>query len=236
VPSSQRSTAEDPFAALYGTLLHSDQGLAALRSAVEDLRNDPLVLRDSLMTLLRSDVAVQRVAERSSVHANGFAKIVLRVGGGCSVRLHVWHPRNGRWVEDTMPHGHRWEFASWIVIGTLQETTFTEATHGVIYKRLAYRRKADGKQHLAADGYAPLRTDQTIVHPVGTVYARARSMIHTATPKGEGLVASLVLQGPRRFDPTPVYVRRGVERDHDDWPVRPDEVHALVSEVAAAIR
>lgn len=237
VPSSQPpSTADDPFTVLYGTVLRSDRGLHALRSAAEDLRDDPFVLRDSLRTLLLNDEAVERVAVRSSVHANGFAKIVLHVGGGCSVRLHVWHPHNGRWIRDTMPHGHRWEFASWIVIGTLHEITFTEAADGVIYQRLAYRRKADGKQDLAPDGCAPLRTDQTVVHPAGTVYARAHSMIHTATPAGEGLVASLVLQGPRRFDPTPVYIRRGVEPDHDDWPVRPDDVHALVSEVAAALQ
>ena len=232
MPSQPRSPARAPLSALFW----SAHDIGALQTTAEEWRDDPAPVRDVLRNLANTAAALEAIAERSSVHANGFAKIVLLKGKRSSVRLHVWHRNNGRWVPDTMPHGHRWAFASWILTGELRETTFQEEAGGLRYERLAYRRLPDGRYELRPDGYAPLQPDGAFVRTAGTVYTRDRSVLHTATPAGDGLVASLVLQGPRRFDPTPVYRRPGVPHDHREWEVSADQVQELLSEVEAAIR
>lgn len=232
MPSQPRSPTRAPLSALFW----SAHDITALQTTAEGWRDDPFPVRDALRNLVNNAAALEGIARRSSVHANGFAKIVLLKGKRSSIRLHVWHRSNGRWVPDTMPHGHRWEFASWILTGELRETTFREAAGGVRYERLAYRRLPNGRYALDPDGDAPLRPDRSYIRTAGTVYTRDRSVLHTATPHGHGLVAALVLQGPRRFDPTPVYRRPGVPHDHREWRVSADKVQELVSEVEAAIR
>jgi hypothetical protein len=186
------------------------------------------------MALLRSEEAVSQISARSSVYANGFAKIVLHASDHYNVRLHIWHRRNGRWVPDVDPHGPRWEFASWIVAGTLRETTFVESAAGLRYERFAYSSGPQGT-FLAPDGWARLRPATVIERQRGVVYTRSRQMTHTTTPHGDSLVASLVLHSSRRFDPTPVYMRPNVERDHSNWPISPSDLRSIMSEVAAEI-
>lgn len=231
MPSHPRSPARAPLSALFW----SAHDITALRTTAEEWRDDPSPVRDALRNLVHSGAALEGIARRSSVHANGFAKIVLLVGKHSSIRLHVWHRSNGRWVPDTMPHGHRWEFASWILTGQLRETTFQEVARGIRYERLAYRRLPDGRYELSPDGHAALRANDVFDRTAGTIYTRNRSVLHTATPAGQGLVASLVLQGPRQFDPTPVYRRPGVRHDHREWDMTTSQVQELVSEVEAAI-
>ncbi len=144
--SHPRSTTEDPFSDLYESRLRSRHDLSALLHLAEDLRDDPALLERSLATVLRSRAAMDQIAERSSVHANGFAKIVLHAGAAAQARLHVWHRRNGRWVPDDDPRGHRWEFASWVVIGRLQETTFAKTADGAPLRAVWYSRRPDGKR------------------------------------------------------------------------------------------
>ena len=72
--------------------------------------------------------------------------------------------------------------------------------------------------------------------PAGTVYHRDRNVVHTVTPAGHNdLVASLVLQGPRSFSPTPVYLPPGEAPEHREDRISLDELAALLGEVAAAV-
>lgn len=236
MPSSpRRSTPRDLFTPSSDPFSGPEPDLHTLQNVIEDLRRDPQILRSFLQALLSDDEALGAVAKRSSVHANGFAKIVLHPGLKWSVRLHVWHHHNGRWVPDSMPHGHRWEFASWIVVGALLETTFVESADGVPYDRFAYGRRTDDEAYLYWIGPARLQTVAALVHGTDTIYTRSRSMIHTATPTGDGVVATLVLQGPRQLERTPVYIRCHGKPDPDEWPVSIDRVRVLVAEVSRAL-
>lgn len=238
MPDSPLSThTDDPLESLHAHLVESRAELPELRRRAEALRDLPHDVVESLTALLSagSHEGLKAVSEQSSVHANGFAKIVLHAGGGYGVRLHIWKPSDGLWVPDTQPHGHRWVFASWIMIGALREVVFVEGSGGSAYRRHAYGRDENDRAYLAADGGATLRQVRVVERREGHVYGRQEDILHTATPVGDDLVASLVLQGPHRPDPTPVYSPAGQEPARGEEPIGPDRLQSLLAEVVAAL-
>ncbi len=234
----------DPLSAVHadlvqgGTSLTSEESLKLLRGSVDVLSGQPRRLRAGLTALLSDADRLTVAVAQSSIHPNGFAKIVVCSGGGYSVRLHVWKKRSGLWVADTQPHGHRWVFTSWIVVGTLREVVFTryarDSATGIPYDRYAYSRKGSHPE-LVFQGPAILYEQEPIDRIAGEVYGRAQDVLHTATPVGDDLVASLVLQGPHHPAPTPVYVPTGQEPHRDEEDLGHDRLRSLAAEVAAAI-
>jgi hypothetical protein len=211
--------------------------LRLLLRAASRLSDHPDRLGRWLQSILDSPDQLALVADRSSVHPNGFAKIVLHAGSRYSVRLHVWKRRAGLWVEDTQPHGHRWVFASWVVVGTVREVVFFSRERpgsGVRYDWYDYSRGQFGPQ-LQLIGTAALDRGDVIDRGAGVVYGRARDTLHTATPVGEDLVASLVLQGPHHPEPTPVYVESGQEPLQEELTLSVGEVRSLIGEVIATL-
>jgi len=224
--------ARDPLAPLPGHLHRSGAGLPELRRTAAELRGDTEILRTSLRLLTDDIDALTAVANRSYTHPNGFTKIVLHLGGGYGVRLHVWYAEPPDYGADTNPHGHRWEFASWIVVGELREEIFVEADTGTRHNRFDYSRR-NGRADLHRTGTAALQRVGEIARPAGTVYGRARDKVHTVSPTGRGLVVSLVLQGPTAFEPTLVYQPQ--ERPaHEETRLTPDRLQVVLHDVQAA--
>jgi hypothetical protein len=223
----------DTLGALPDQFRQSNARLPELLRMAGELRDHPEVLRSALQSL-RGDVdALRAVAVRSSTHPNKFTKIVLYEGRGYGVRLHVWHPEPPEYGLDTDPHGHRWEFASWIVVGALREEIFTEAADGTWHGRFAYSRQ-DGRPHLRRMGEVTLRRVKVIERGAGDVYCRARSVVHTASPAVHDLVATLVLQGPTAFEPTHVY-QPEPRPEHEETPLTPERVRAVLGDVVAVL-
>jgi hypothetical protein len=132
------TTTYHPLERLLEPLLKARADLANMRRTTEALRDRAALLRSAL-NVVRSDADVlEVVANRSSIHHNGFGKVVLSRGAGWSLRLHVWTS----WIrsdgDDVNPHGHRWAFTSWIITGTLRETRFDIAHQGRQFHRYAY--------------------------------------------------------------------------------------------------
>ena len=207
----------------------------AVREAAAKVKGAPDQFRDALMSLQDGGSALVDVAERSSWHPNGFAKVVLQVGAGWSVRLHVWRPIGRSRVVDAKPHGHRWEFASWIIAGVLRETTFQKATSGERFDVCDYCRHEDGSAYLSPRGTATLKPEARFDHSAGTVYRRSGSVLHTAEPVGDGLVATLVFQGRCSRASAPVYLRSGTPPIHREIPLSVGNVRTLLQDVAAVV-
>jgi hypothetical protein len=215
--------------------LRDVRDLAGLEQAAERLRDEPVRLRTALSALLDDRTRLEDVAKECRLHPNGFAKLVLHAGEHYGIRLHVWPAERDVRAGETDPHGHRWDFASWIVVGALRETTFVEDPAGEQYHRHQYHGVDHGEAVLFDAGKGTLRRAQTIDRPTGTIYRRSRTELHTAAPLGTGVVASLVLQRPHVPDPADVYraERAGSE------PVPPlsaDRVAELLAAVVEAIR
>lgn len=213
-------------------------GTAHLLDALGLLVHDPRLLADWLRSLRDDPDATREVAWRSYRHPNGFAKLVLHnAQPQFCVRMHVWGPGSGRRGE-TNPHSHRWDFASTVLVGAgLTITEYAEcATGGVLHERFWYGRGADpGSSELLVDGIARLRTlGSRSIQPHGR-YTTDTQAVHTVDPLGASLVATLVVQGPRRVGRTIVYRTPGAGAEQRNGILDELDVRLLVEDVLAAI-
>jgi len=234
VPHENKSA--DPIGDIFGNLEGSRPGLDELGDEAESVRDGPWKLRRSLQALLGDEDGLARVAKRSAYHANGFAKIVLHLGADCGVRLHVWRPRHRLGTRPPDPHGHRWEFASWVVTGVLREVRYAEAPAGELFEVRDYGRRPDGSIFCHPNGSVTLAPVQLVYRSAGEVYRCERSVWHTAAPAGGGLAASLVLQGERSIGSTKVYRRPGRPANGHEPSLSPGELRLLLGDVVATIR
>ncbi len=218
---------------------HDDEGgqttpqdIAYLRVAAEQYRHSPELLWTHLHAVLHKEDLLSRLAADSAFHPNGFIKIALLPEESPRVRLHVWPLRaRDRFVS---PHGHRWPFASWIITGSLRETTYIEGPRGQVFDVWGYNGVDSGELQ-------PLRTcrlarQRTARHEEGQVYARDRQEVHDAYPVGDGIVASLVVQGPVAGEHTPVYRPPGDPELLRNSPITPAELKPLLDQVAKTLQ
>jgi hypothetical protein len=220
--------------------------LDRLADAGHRLRSRPDVLRSHLRFLASSPDRLAEVSRSAYWHVNGFAKIKLVERDDFCVRLHVWPAGKDR-TGDRDPHSHRWDFASWIVVGPgLSEMHFTVTdssdTGGLRHVEYDYGRCRAGDRHgkprlKPGGGVAWLRAKAPLVRDYDSVYACSHTVIHTVAPApGGDLVATIVLQGPPLADSNAVYRSYG----HRHFPAleRPidlTDLGVLIRAVEAAI-
>lgn len=216
--------------------LRDDPDLTRLRRAAAGWRSDDR-LRRSLVAMLHDDDRLARVADASCVHPNGFAKIVPFGRAESGVRLHLWRSSDRR-PDDVvaLAHGHRWDFASWIIVGALRETLFEEGASGSPVDHYDYGRTPAGTAYLRGRRTAHLATASRTTWRADDVYTRYGRELHSAKPDGEDLVASLVVQGRRRSGPTSVYTMPGQSPADDDQPVSVPELRILLAEIADVLQ
>lgn len=211
--------------------------LPRLLTTAERLAADPSAVASMLALIRASPTTLVEVGGRAVWHPNGFAKIVLYRddGRGLAVRLHVW-PEGGARRADSHPHSHRWEFASALLVGPgLRITEFAECAAGDPYERCSYSGSGPHADGLAATGRIGLRRTGETVWVAGAAYPCATSVVHTVEPLGHALMATLVLQGPRRSASTVVYRRGRRVRDERPVPLRLGELERILDEVAGRL-
>jgi hypothetical protein len=134
------------------------------------------------------------------------------------------------------PHGHRWEFASWVVAGAgVAERTYAVAVpdepDARSFVRLDYRRPGDSGRLDPTGQRSWLRQIQNRRLGLGEINLCGLDVVHTVEPVGSGLVATVLLQGRDRAESTTVF--RVDERDHGPLEVRlrVDELERLFVDV-----
>jgi hypothetical protein len=210
-------SADEFGAALDRRLAGSSPSLADLHATAEWLRVNPDILTAAIEALRADEASRAAVAARSYWHPNGFAKVVLRAGARHSVRLHVWSDRRP-WSGDLNPHGHRWEFASWVLSGGLREAFYSEVAAADedavgVFHRCLYGRDADCRYLRPIRDVALYQTSQT-TRAAGAVYGCAGSVVHAVDPVGPAPIATVVVQGPPAVDSTVVYLHPDAPREH----------------------
>lgn len=189
--------------------------LAGSRAAVDLLDALELLLRDRpalvgwLRSLAGSPGLLDEVVDSSYWHANGFAKLVLYNTPDFRVRLHVWLAGENRRGEPD-PHSHRWDFASTVLTGAgldiaeSRELAERRSAADVACTRYVY----DGFEMVEdldeLKGVYLHETRRFAVRP-GNRYTTETTTIHTVAPKGNDLVATLLVQGPHVSSATAVY-------------------------------
>lgn len=198
-------------------------------------------IRRLLLDLVRDEETAAAIACRSSIHANGFVKIVLERSLGMTVRLHVW---DTALVPDTdLPeniHDHVWAFASVVLVGELDEERFVENAAGMPADRYRYVRDRatlpPGK--LERSGSVHLRKSAELVHEAGVPYRVDSSLLHRARNiRDHGLGATLAIMGVQRQPNASVFAAPdcAVRLDEEDAALSIDDTVRLVTLVADAI-
>jgi hypothetical protein len=216
--------------------VHPVAYLARLLTAAERLKREPELILSHLELLRSQPDLLDEVRRRSYWHSNGFAKIKIIVEDHFCVRLHIWPPGANR-RGDVNPHKHRWEFASWVLLGQgLVESYFTESdsedVEAVAHIRCDYGPSSQGG-FLYPRGVAWLRKRSTHRLSAGTIYPCSREVLHTVAPDGDQLVATVVLQGPVIENTAKVYLHPDGPPEEPQRPISAAELDDLLAEVEA---
>jgi hypothetical protein len=197
-----------PLAPVAGRLAGS-RAAADLLGALELLLRDRSALVDWLRSLVDDPERLSAVVAASYWHANGFAKLVLHDTPEFRIRLHVWPAGKNRRGEPD-PHSHRWDFASTVLTGDGLDIVESEELR-------ERRTPADlACTRYVYDGFEMVEDDDQLkdvfLHEIhkfvvrqGNRYTTETATIHTVAPKGNDLVATLLVQGPHVSDATAVY-------------------------------
>lgn len=237
MPATPTCAASRELVAEIDDALRPATGLAGLLDAAQRVRDKPKLVRSRLAFLRSHQERLAEVASRAYWHSNGFAKIKLLEGRGFTVRLHVWPAGTGR--GEVNPHGHRWEFASWILTGNGMTEAYYEPAEADDVDATRYIRcdygLPGGPGPLRPRGTQLLRVRELMQRPAGTVYTCALENLHTVAPIGDGLVATVVLQGPARIPSAPVFVRADRGPEPAPRPIPPAELSDLLGLVDTSV-
>jgi hypothetical protein len=196
-----------------------------------------------LQGLVRDEERLIEVASRSSVHANGFMKIVLERKPGWALRLHVWKDAAAAERESHTEniHDHIWPFSSRILIGGLSEERFLKRENGEVAREYEYVRESRPfvmRGDLRFLGQAHLIRDSEIDHREGDVYNIDTEVLHRATGLvDQELNVTLALTGPIQKKYAKVYSLEGATAQSDplDNRLSPDEVLVALNLITGAI-
>jgi hypothetical protein len=207
-----------------------------LAAALDLLLADRAALLGWFRSILADPAALARVVAGSYWHANGFAKLVLHDGRGFRIRLHVWPAGEDRRGESD-PHSHRWDFASTVLTGTgLEVVEYVELPTSACDEDVESVRYSYYGRSLVPETKVFLHLDREFDVLTGDRYTTVTSRIHTVAPKGNDLVATLLVQGPHINPEAAVYGDDDLDsRASLGRAVDADAVRALVTDVAATL-
>jgi hypothetical protein len=232
MPGELLSRISTPFAAEHDEL-------AALSGVLRSMSLHEI--RRFLLGIARNENVIAAVARRSSVHANGFVKVVLERERGMALRLHVWHADKARDTElEENIHDHVWAFASVVLIGQLDEERYAEHSAGLLADRYRYIRDRATLPpgNLRRAGSARLTRTAELSHPAGTSYRVDSSLLHRARSiTDNGLGATLAIMGVQRKPNASVFAEpdRAARKDVEQGALSIDDTVTLVRSVADAI-
>ncbi|BCL26836.1 hypothetical protein GCM10017557_16950 [Streptomyces aurantiacus] len=196
-----------------------------------------------LQEFVSNAAMLETVAGRSSIHANGFTKLVLERHSGIALRLHIWEPgeRDAELLQTENIHDHVWPFASRVLIGGLHEERFDFSRAGPLMDHYQYvrGRATLPPGNLVLDGQARLDMLADLSHSAGNVYEVDNTVLHRARIIGDAeCTATLVMTGRPRVTPASVYAPTGVNVREDlrESRLSADSVLGLLEIVIEALK
>jgi hypothetical protein len=204
--------------------------IAFLERVAKTIATSPEDVVSLLGACLSSLPLLTSLTEHAYVHPNGFAKFVIFDPEDLPVklRLHVWtgSDRLRKLEDDQNVHGHRWTFASAVIAGQgLDISEFVAVTSGgERYHSYQYKPggwdiadnadNGDNTSELPTDAselqlVGHVRLDRSVRYTLspGDAYACDIGTLHTVRTHGNGLTATMVVQGPSLLTSAPVYRR-----------------------------
>lgn len=159
-----------------------------------------LLLMAEKYVLCADSRTLQDLSRKSHFHDNGFLKLTLfeTSDQAFRIRLHVW--KNG--AEDVNIHNHRYDFASLVVSGVIENRRWRLSEAGKMIKVFQYSsRDENGEYRLARRGQAYLTPCEPEMYAKGDWYRMGHDDLHTAKAVVNGPVVTMCLQDRRMLKP-----------------------------------
>jgi hypothetical protein len=182
----------------------SDEPDALVQALIELVQ--PSQFRAIISAIVNDEQLLQQAINRSSIHNNGFLKLILVSNPNYQLRLHVWDTRESEFAVQESVHSHTADFASVIVHGGYRHEVFRESTTGENYFSYRYHASRGARSFtLTSTGPKHLQRVSDAYLQEHTVYTLAGDILHRVVPRPTCLTASLVLQGPPAYSRVLVY-------------------------------
>jgi len=173
-----------------------------------------LVLRYSSSDVLRclidevcsDDVLMLKCAKLSERHPLGFDKLVVFSSSYYDIRIHVWWPDEPRQREDI--HNHRFSFASAVITGTIEVSSYQLRGGGVAMTRLKEGRTDQNVYQYKVLGDASVWNMSALMLAKGSSYYMDGTVLHRVDVMSNSLVATLFIRGPQERDITTILTER----------------------------
>jgi hypothetical protein len=181
--------------------------LSAMREFLASPRV-PVWAGDTLEKILKNPDHLTEIAAQSFAHPNGFDSIPLENRHPAyRVRLHVWWPEDALVTEDV--HNHAWSFASRILSGALNFTTYRATDLGAPFFHYPWRLGDDGTYDSGAVRTVNLAPALNACLPTGVYYTFDLNELHRVAPvKTQQPVSTLVILGKMQRNGTDVYTEQ----------------------------
>lgn len=178
-----------------------------VRERLAEFRDESTLKR--LFENIRSDEEwLEEIARRSYSHDNGFDKLVLCAfkDPDRKLRLHVWDSAiTPQSPSETNVHNHRWNFCSTVLCGEFQFEMYEQVTEGVGFEKYEYAPKQEKEYSLRHRGKEHLEKTFSGRLPRGVEYSISHDVIHRTFVGGDGVTATLMMQGTEQKPTTSVY-------------------------------
>lgn len=153
---------------------------------------------DSVREMLQDPATLAELGGRSYAHANGFDKVVLATHpqNHWKLRLHVW-PQNHTADQQENIHNHRWDFASAVLVGSLDAEYFAiqKDEDGPLEAYEYFSPETSSQYDFDLQGSARATTLDLNTLTSDAEYGLAFDVFHRVA-LSKGPAATLVLQGP----------------------------------------
>jgi hypothetical protein len=195
---SEMNTVLDELEASTGRRLTASHDLLpSLRAIVDDL-SVPGRLNAVLQSVLNQPAQLDRIAQKSYTHENGFDALTLVMSDKppYTLRLHIWWPDHRSLYAEHI-HNHSWDFSSAILVGAYRFQTFEVAVLGHELHRYRCGFPATGEGYkLEYLGRARVNCTFDGVMVAGGAYSLSHDTLHKVANMPGRLTATIFIHGP----------------------------------------
>lgn len=168
--------------------------------------------RPEFLDALLTRTAAEDLPDGAYRHPNGFLKVVLLADREFQLRLHVWRPDPESPAPTENVHGHRWDFASVILVGGYRFQEYARDERGEYFHGFRYHGHSDTSSYsLEPTGPTRLRCRFDAQLAAGSSYLLTSDVLHRVVSSPDRTTVSIVLQGPHKDQPVDVYARGAIE-------------------------
>lgn len=175
---------------IFETLSHAERQTALIPILLHYTELDRM--RALIRTACADDDLIAACAVNSERHPLGFDKFVLSASPLFEVRLHIWWPGAVSGRGDV--HNHRFSYASAVIAGVIQVSSYRLGRSGVTMTRLAERRISSSVYKYRPVGDSHVKRMTTWALSSGSAYYMDATELHRVEMMGGQMAATLFIR------------------------------------------